>query len=41
MTVKVDTLEKVPPDVAIAVGLGGKANPSILLTNGEFRPETT
>jgi hypothetical protein len=26
--VKIDTLEKVPPHVAIAAGLGGKANPS-------------
>jgi hypothetical protein len=28
MAVKIDTLEKVPPHVAIAAGLGGKANPS-------------
>jgi hypothetical protein len=28
MGVKIDTLEKVPPHVAIAAGLGGKANPS-------------
>jgi hypothetical protein len=26
MAVKIDTLEKVPPQVAIAAGLGGKAN---------------
>ena len=38
MAVKIDTLEKVPPHVAIAAGLGGKAN---LLINGEFRAETT
>ena len=38
MAVKIDTLEKVPPHVAIAAGLGGKA---ILLINGEFRAETT
>jgi hypothetical protein len=28
MAVKIDTLEKMPPHVAIAAGLGGKANPS-------------
>jgi hypothetical protein len=38
MAVKMDTLETVPPHVAIAAGLGGKA---ILLINGEFRAETT
>ena len=38
MAVKTDTLETVPPHVANAAGLGGKA---ILLINGEFRAETT
>jgi hypothetical protein len=28
MAVKIDTRETVPPHVAIAAGLGGKANPS-------------
>jgi hypothetical protein len=28
MAVKIDTLEKVPPHVAIASRFGGKANPS-------------
>jgi hypothetical protein len=28
MAVKIDTLEKVEPHVAIPAGLGGKANPS-------------
>jgi len=37
MAVKIDALETVPPHVAIAAGLGGKA---ILLINGEFRAET-
>jgi hypothetical protein len=35
---KIDTLETVPPHVAIAAGLGGKA---ILLINGDFRTEAT
>ena len=38
MAVKIDTLEKVPPHLAIAAGLGRKA---ILLVNGEFWAETT
>jgi hypothetical protein len=38
MAVKTDTLETVPPHVANAAGLGGKA---ILFINGEFRAETT
>jgi hypothetical protein len=28
MGVKIDTLEKVPPHVAIAAGFGGRGNPS-------------
>jgi hypothetical protein len=38
MAVEIDMRETVPPHVAIAAGLGGKA---ILLINGEFRAETT
>ncbi len=38
MAVKIDMQETVPPHVAIAAGLGGKA---ILLINGEFRAGTT
>jgi hypothetical protein len=38
MAGKIDMHETVPPHVAIAAGLGGKA---ILLINGEFRAETT
>ena len=38
MAVKIDMQETVPPHVAIAGGLGGKA---ILLINGEFRAEPT
>jgi hypothetical protein len=37
MAVKIDTLETVPPHVAIAAGVGRKA---ILLINGEFLAET-
>jgi hypothetical protein len=37
MAVKINMQETVPPHVAIAAGLGGKA---ILLINGEFRAET-
>jgi hypothetical protein len=37
MAVKTDTLETVPPHVANATGLGGKA---ILFINGEFRAAT-
>jgi hypothetical protein len=38
MAVKIDTLEKVAPHVAIAAGLAEKP---IILINGDFRPGTT